>query len=127
MERRLDPRAEVVGRVECRVGARSEPAITYDLSSDGCLLQCPLGFVEPGDDIEMRFPHGILIQGQVIWRMRLNAGVKFSRQIPGSLIASLTLPALDATSTCQKREVLPQPVTRRSMLTPRRPFHPPAR
>lgn len=57
MERRLDSRTEIAARVECRVGARSEPAISYDLSSDGCLLQCPLGFVEPGDDIGMRFPH----------------------------------------------------------------------
>jgi len=127
MERRLEPRAEIVGRVECRVGARTETAIAYDLSSDGCLLQCPLGFIAPGDEIEMRFPQGVLVRGRIIWRKNLNAGVLFSSQVPRSLIASLTLPELDAANLGQRREVGSSPVIHRSRLTPRRPFDPPAR
>ena len=109
MERRLDPRAEIVARVECRVGARSETVIAYDLSSDGCLLQCPLGFVEPGDEIDMRFQQGVLVQGRIIWRKNLNAGVLFASQVPRSLIAALTLPELDAANLGQKREAMSPP------------------
>jgi hypothetical protein len=125
VERRLDPRAEIVARVDCDVGGRSDQVIAYDLSADGCVLQCPLGFVEPGDAIEMRFPRGVLVQGQVIWCQRLNAGVRFSSRVPDSMIAELTLRELGTTSLGQREPCLP-PVTHRSRLTPRRPFDPPA-
>ena len=114
MERRVDARAEVVGKVECRVGARAETAFAYDLSSDGCLLQCPLGFVAPGDEVEMRFPQGVLVQGRIIWRKNLNAGVLFSSQVPRSLIAALALAELDAANLGQTREVMSPPVIHRS-------------
>jgi len=82
--------------------------------------------VEPGDEIEMRFPFGVHVQGQVIWRQRLNAGVRFSGRLPHSLIADLTLQALGTSSLDQKPEQNLPPVTHRSRLTPRRPFDPPA-
>lgn len=126
MEHRLEPRVEIVAKVECRAGGRSDQVIAYDLSADGCVLQCSLGFVEPGDAIEMRFPHGVLVQGQVMWCQRLNAGVRFSSRVPDSMIAELTLRALGTPSLGQEREPYLPPVTHRSRLTPRRPFDPPA-
>jgi hypothetical protein len=126
MERRLGPRAEIVARVECHVAGRSDLVIAYDLSPDGCLLQCALGFVRPGDEIEMRFPDGVPVHGQVIWCERLNAGVQFASQVPRSLIEEFTLQELGSASLSQKREPYAPPVTHRPRLTPRRPFDPPA-
>jgi hypothetical protein len=126
VERRLEPRAEIVAKVECHVGGRSDQVIAYDLSADGCLLQCSLGFVEPDDEIEMRFPHGVIVQGHVIWCERLNAGVRFSSRVPDSMIAELTLRELGTTNPGREQEPYLPPVTHRSRLTPRRPFDPPA-
>jgi hypothetical protein len=84
--RRLYRRAQIAARVECCVGGCSKDAVARDVSLKGCLLQCPAGFAEQGDEIEISSS----IQGQVMWREGLYVGVQFSSLIPDSLIAALT-------------------------------------
>lgn len=88
--RRQYRRAEIAAKVDCRVGGRSKDAVARDVSLTGCLLQCPAGFAEQGDAIEISFRQGLQIQGQVMWRQGLNVGVQFSSQISSSLIAAFT-------------------------------------
>ena len=104
--RRLYPRAEILAEVDCRVGGRSDVAIVCDVSSNGCLMQCRPGFVEPGDKIHIRFRHGVMIPGKVLWRQRLNVGVKFAGHVPRFLIPGRTAPKLPATSAGRERDVL---------------------
>ena len=96
--RRLYPRAEILAEVECRVGGRSDVAVVCDVSSNGCLMQCRPGLVEPGDEIQIRFRHGVMIPGKVVWRQRLKVGVQFSGPVPRFLIAAHTAPKLPAAS-----------------------------
>ena len=88
--RRLFPRAEILAKVDCRVGGRSDEALVCDVSSNGCLMQCRPGLVEPGDEIQIRFRHGVLIPGKVVWRQKLNVGVQFAGHVPRFLIAAAT-------------------------------------
>ena len=104
--RRLYPRAEILAKVDCRVGGRSDEALVCDVSSNGCLMQCRPGLAEPGDDIQIRFRHGVMIAGRVVWRQRLNIGVQFSGHVPRFLIAAPAVPKLTATSAGREREVL---------------------
>ena len=94
--RRLYPRTEIFAEAECRVGGRSDVAIVCDVSSNGCLIQCRPGLVEPGDEIQIRFRHGVMILGKVAWRQGLNVGVQFSGHVPRFLIAAHTAPKLAA-------------------------------
>ena len=104
--RRLYPRAEILAKVDCRVGGRSDEAIVCDVSPNGCLMQCRPGFVEPGDKIQIRFRHGVMIPGKVVWRQRLNVGVQFVGHVPRFLISGRTAPKLPATSAGRERNVL---------------------
>lgn len=96
--RRLYPRAEILAKVDYRVGARSDEALVCDVSSSGCLMQCRPGFVEPGDKIHIRFRHAVMIPGKVVWRQRLNVGVQFAGHVPRFLIAGRTASKLPARS-----------------------------
>ena len=104
--RRLYPRAEILAKVDCRVGGRSDEAIVCDVSPNGCLMQCRPGFVEPGDKIQIRFRHGVMIPGKVVWRQRLNVGVQFVGHVPRFLISGRTAPKLPVTSAGRERNVL---------------------
>ena len=88
--RRLYRRAQIAAKVECCVGGCSRDAVVRDVSLKGCLLQCPAGFAEQGDEIEISFRQGPFILGQVMWHQKLHVGVQFSSQIPGSLVTDLT-------------------------------------
>ena len=88
--RRLFPRAEILAKVDCRVGGRSDEALVCDVSSNGCLMQCRPGLVEPGDEIQIRFRHGVLIPGKVVWRQKLNVSVQFAGHGPRFLDAAPT-------------------------------------
>lgn len=96
--RRLYPRTEILAKVDCRVGGRSDEAIVCDVSSNGCLMQCRPGFVEPGDEVQIRIRHGVLIPGKAVWRQRQNVGVQFAGHVPRFLVAARTVPKLPAAS-----------------------------
>ena len=99
VERRKVERTEVVASVDCEAHGRSERAIAFDLSTNGCLLQCSLTFLDVGDAVGLRFPGGLVRQGEVRWRQELNTGVRFSGSFPAAAIQHHTLSDLPAPST----------------------------
>ena len=110
--RRLYRRAEIAAKVECCVRGCSKDAVARDVSLKGCLLQCPAGFADQCDEIEISFRQGAVIQGQVMWRQGLYVGVQFSSMIPDPLIAALTSKA--ARHEHRQRARRPAAGTRRS-------------
>ena len=77
-ERRKVQRQYLVAQVDFRSGWKSDQAIAYDVSTNGCMLESRAGFVEPGDTILVRFAHRIAVEGKVIWQERRNAGIEFT-------------------------------------------------
>ena len=63
----------------CRVRARTELALTYDISTDGCMLQASRGFCQTGDMVELTIG-GHLFRGRVVWTKHRNAGVQFAQR-----------------------------------------------
>jgi hypothetical protein len=123
-ERRTRLRIEIIAVVDCNDGASTDRAVAYDLSQDGCMLQFAKKFGQAGDAIVMRWPGGVLLDGRVLWRKNLNAGVQFLSSPPESLLQHFSqgTPSADPEKTSSRAK--PQS-THRSRLTPRRPFDPP--
>jgi len=78
LERRVAERFRIEAAVEFSVFDRSETAIAYDLSTDGCMLEASNGVVEAGDAVALTFPNGISAEGTIIWTKHRNAGVQFA-------------------------------------------------
>lgn len=78
MERRAVQRTRAEVLVECHVRGRTELVETYDISTDGCMLQASRAFFcEVGDEIEIAI-RGIELKGRVVWVRNRNAGVQFA-------------------------------------------------
>jgi hypothetical protein len=124
VERRSSARTEIVAVVECQAGPKSDRTIAYDLSPNGCLLQCANGFVETGDLIEMSWPGAVTTRGRVAWVKDLNAGVQFSEHWPALTLIErvrdqpISLPI-------ERPSGMPPVGAHRSRLIPQRPFDPP--
>ena len=100
MERRAVERTKARVLVACRVNGRSELAETYDISTDGCMLEASNGYCEPGDEIELTF--GLtLLRGRVVWVKHRNAGVQFAARVSAD-----TIKAIIATDELQRLPVL---------------------
>jgi hypothetical protein len=92
VECRSVERNEVVASVECEVRGRSQRAIVFDLSTNGCLVQCSPMFADVGDAFRMSFPGGLSLQGKVRWRKGFSTGVQFAGSFPQSVIQQFALP-----------------------------------
>lgn len=80
----------------CEVRGRRQQAIVFDLSTNGCLVQCSPMFADAGDAFGLRFPGGVSLQGEVRWRDGLNTGVQFAGSFPEAAILQYALPDLKA-------------------------------
>ena len=89
-ERRKVERQHVVAQVDYRSGWKSDQAVAYDLSTNGCMLESSAGFVEPGDNILIRFTSRIAVEGKVIWQERRNAGIEFAEPVHPLIVSHLT-------------------------------------
>lgn len=72
----------------CRVRNRTELALTYDISTDGCMLQATNGFCDAGDPVELILC-GVALRGQVVWVKHRNAGVQFAERTAEKTIAAI--------------------------------------
>jgi hypothetical protein len=88
MERRAVERTKAEIAVSCRIRDRIEQTLTYDISSDGCMLEASNGFCEAGDEIELRFSAATL-RGRVVWVKHRNAGVQFDSRAPAEKVAQI--------------------------------------
>jgi hypothetical protein len=68
--------------------AAAELAETYDISTDGCMLQGSSDFCNAGDDIELTFS-GLTVGGRVVWVKHRNAGVQFAPEVSADTIAAI--------------------------------------
>lgn len=92
VERRAAERLRIEAAVEFSVRGRTEPAIAYDLSIDGCMIEASNGIVEAGDTVALAFPNGISAEGNIVWTRHRNAGVQFT---PGMPLAAVERIATD--------------------------------
>ena len=88
MERRAVERIKSEIAVLCRSRGRIEPALTYDISTDGCMLEASNGFCEAGDAIELSF-RAATLRGRVVWVKHRNAGVQFDGRAPAERIVQI--------------------------------------
>ena len=78
VERRAAERLRIYAAIEISVRGCPAPAIAYDLSIDGCMIEASNGIVEAGDTIVLAFPNGISAEGTIVWTKHRNAGVRFA-------------------------------------------------
>lgn len=88
MERRAVERSKAELAVRCRVRDEVEHALTYDISTDGCMLQTSNGFCAAGDAVELGFG-ALTLRGRVVWAKHRNAGVQFAGRTSSATIASI--------------------------------------
>ncbi len=89
-ERRKVERQRLAAQVDYRSGWKSDHAVAYDLSTNGCMLESSAGFVEPGDTILIRFTSRISVEGKVIWQERRNAGIQFVEPVHPLIVSHLS-------------------------------------
>lgn len=89
MERRAVKRVQTQAMVECLSGGRRQPATVYNLSTDGCMIEAPRGFLESGDGIMLHFSNRLAVEGQVAWRDGGQAGVHFLDKIHDLMVSAL--------------------------------------
>ena len=77
IERRSVPRVKLRSAVECRSEGHVGLAEMYDISTDGCMLHSPPDFVREGSNIVLLLSDKKLVEGTVVWRRNLTAGVQF--------------------------------------------------
>lgn len=86
MERRKSKRIKATATVGYSIEGSVYSALTYDLSTHGCMIQSEAGFLESGDELELNFGDDLLVNGQVVWVKQRNAGIKFKS--PLSVLAA---------------------------------------
>jgi hypothetical protein len=89
VERRAVKRVQTQAMVECLSGGRCQRATVYNLSTDGCMVEPPKGFLEPGDGILLHFSNRLTVEGQVAWRDGCQAGVRFLDKIHDLMVSAL--------------------------------------
>jgi hypothetical protein len=88
-ERRAVTRFEIMAAVTCDVGSRLFDALSYDLSTDGCMIQCPNASLSNGELIKLCFPGQEPVEGRVAWAKHRNAGVQFSQRLEGAILSQI--------------------------------------
>jgi hypothetical protein len=101
LERRSAERFQILAAVSCSVAGRSEQAVAYDLSSDGCMIEAPRGFCQPGDDIALTFPGIASATGKVIWTKHRNAGLQFTTPITSAQVADICRKCASPAPACE--------------------------
>ncbi len=89
MERRSAERIKAALPVVCRVRGSLSYGLTYDISTDGCMLQACDGLVSSGEDVQLSFADLTNVAATVVWTKHRNAGVRFNTPLPQSAIAQL--------------------------------------
>ena len=83
MERRKVRRIKATASVGYSVGGTERPALTYDLSTCGCMLQSADSCLSVGERVELDFGEGLFLKGHIVWVRRRNAGVQFDEPLSG--------------------------------------------
>ena len=112
IERRRAPRAKLRSAVECRSESEAGPAEIYDISTDGCMLHSPPDFVREGAGIVIRLSDKKLVEGTVVWRRNLTAGVQFRAPLQNGV---------DAVTAYERQMAELDPVLRQRPVRHRRP------
>jgi hypothetical protein len=86
MERRKFKRIRATASVGYSVAGAARPALTYDLSTHGCMIQSEPGLLETGEELELNFGEGLFVKGRVVWVRQRNAGIQF--EAPLSVLAA---------------------------------------
>ena len=89
MERRAVQRVQTQAMVECLSGGLVRPATVYNLSTDGCMVEPPSGFLEAGDGVMLHFSNRLGVEGKVAWRDGRRAGVHFIEKVHDLMVSAL--------------------------------------
>ena len=77
MERRKFKRIRATASVGYSVAGTALPALTYDLSAHGCMMQVEAGSLDKGEKLELSFGDELLVKGRVVWVRKRNVGIEF--------------------------------------------------
>jgi hypothetical protein len=75
--------------VGCRVRGYSSSGRGYDLTPEGCLLDCGNGSISAGDSVSLRFDSGIRVSGRVTLLHGRIARVEFEPRLHEGVFAHL--------------------------------------
>jgi hypothetical protein len=89
VDRRAAQRFPAAIELDLSVGDQRASAVAYDVSTDGCLLQCPPGLIVRGDRIHIYFPGMPSVCAQAVWTKHRNAGLQFDTPLPRSTVQRL--------------------------------------
>jgi hypothetical protein len=89
VERRAVQRVQTQAMVECLSGGLVRAATVYNLSTDGCMVEPPSGFLEAGDGIMLHFSNRLGVEGKIAWRDGHRAGVHFIEKVHELMVSAL--------------------------------------
>ena len=89
MKARAFERATVDKRVYCTFEGQRVPALLYDLSVDGCMIDVPDLYLETGDSLTLELSKGNTQEGQVVWERGGAVGLRFSTCLRPSIVVEL--------------------------------------
>ena len=75
--------------VACRVRGHNTPGRAYDLTREGCLLDCGNGSMVAGDGVSLRFANGVRLAGRVTLLHGRIARVEFDSPLHEAVYAHL--------------------------------------
>ena len=103
MERRVETRVESNRQVILTSSGAFLHGQMVNLSSAGCLIDCPSCSLELGQQVDIGLAVDMLVSGRVAWRLGNSVGIKFHEPIAGDLVRST---ALDEWLLRQPSEIL---------------------
>ena len=89
MERRKFKRIRATVPLGYSAAGSMQSALTYDLSTHGCMIQTQAGLLQAGDELELIFDEDLAVKSRVVWVRQRNAGVQFDA--PLSVLAVRTI------------------------------------
>jgi hypothetical protein len=77
-------------RVDCRVRGHNTIGRAYDLTREGCLVDSGNGATSAGDNVALRFPSGVRLNGRVTLLHGRIARVEFEQPLHEGVLAHLS-------------------------------------
>ena len=76
--------------IECHSIGASAPAMLYNVSTDGCMLETPFELPEEWEFLCLNIENLTPIDGHIAWRRGCHAGVRFVRSLDPAVVADLS-------------------------------------
>ena len=82
-------------KIQCSIAGDTETVSLYNLSSGGCMIETGSARAEKGARVVVVLSNKAQMEGQIVWRIDHNAGVKFDHPLHQAVVETFGYQADD--------------------------------